>query len=288
MNFFKLYIGDYQRDTGTLTLAEHGAYMLMLQQLYATEMPLPVGRDLHRLLRADSKAERDAIDRVASKFWRETEDGLVNERALEEIRKGSHQREVNRAVGKRGGRPKKTESETESVPDLITESETELKTEPVIEEEPNRNPNQTPDTNNQITTPPAPPPVGSTPRRKPRTRLPDGFTPNDAGMALAAAKGLDVSAELQKFCDYHTAKGSVMADWQAAWRTWVGNAKPGIAAVGKAGAPAIGSDAYFEANRNATWWRDAGFDTVWDAANAQCWHTNAAQFREGKRMEVAV
>ena len=24
--------------------------------------------------------------------------------------------------------------------------------------------------------------------------------------------------------DYHQSKGSVMADWQAAWRTWVGNA----------------------------------------------------------------
>lgn len=31
--------------------------------------------------------------------------------------------------------------------------------------------------------------------------------------------------ELQKFSDYHRAKGSVMADWQAAWRTWVGNAR---------------------------------------------------------------
>jgi uncharacterized protein YdaU (DUF1376 family) len=71
VNFVKLYMGDYLRDTGTLTLAQHGAYMLMLLEFYATERPLPTGRDLHRLLRADSKAERDAIDFVAGKFWQQ-------------------------------------------------------------------------------------------------------------------------------------------------------------------------------------------------------------------------
>lgn len=98
MNFFKLYIGDYQRDTGTLTLAEHGAYMLMLQHYYATEQPLPTGRDLHRLLRAETKAERDAIDAVADRFWTAAETGLVNERADEEIKKGRAQATINRAI----------------------------------------------------------------------------------------------------------------------------------------------------------------------------------------------
>lgn len=100
MNFFKLYIGDYQRDTGTLTLAEHGAYMLMLQHYYATEGPLPIGRDLHRLLRAESKVERGAIDAVAARFWRLTDAGLVNDRADEEIAKGRAQAKTNRAIAK--------------------------------------------------------------------------------------------------------------------------------------------------------------------------------------------
>lgn len=43
---------------------------------------------------------------------------------------------------------------------------------------------------------------------------------------MAQQRGLDVGAEVQKFSDYHAAKGSVMADWQAAWRTWVGKARP--------------------------------------------------------------
>lgn len=151
MNFVKLYIGDYLRDTGTLTLAQHGAYTLMLLEHYATEKPLPEGRELHRLLRADTKTEKDAIDSVVAKFWTRTEAGLVNKRAGREIEKAAHQRSVNQEVGKRGGRPKETVSETESVIDKETESVSEMK--------PINNPNQTPDTRHQTkdkTKPPTP------------------------------------------------------------------------------------------------------------------------------------
>ena len=85
MNFFKLYIGDYQRDTGTLSIAEHGAYFLLLQHYYATEAELPKGRELYRLLRCESKSDRDAVDAVLAKFWRETETGYTNDRAIKEI-----------------------------------------------------------------------------------------------------------------------------------------------------------------------------------------------------------
>lgn len=130
MNFFKLYMGDYQRDTGALSIAEHGAYFLMLQYHYATEKPLPLGKDLYRLLRCSSKIDREAVDSVAKQFWQETIGGWTNKRALDEMSKADHQRTVNREVGKLGGRPKKTEPLTESVP----------------VRPPNDNPNQTPDT----------------------------------------------------------------------------------------------------------------------------------------------
>lgn len=142
MNFFKLYMGDYQRDTAHLSLAEHGAYLLMLQHFYSTERPLPTGTALHRMLRAQSKVERDAIDSVATQFWAKTPEGLVNQRAETEIRKSDHQRAINREIGSRGGRPKRTEQETDSVSKTGTEQETDS----VSVREPNRNPNQTPDT----------------------------------------------------------------------------------------------------------------------------------------------
>lgn len=204
MNFFKLYVGDYQRDTAHLSITEHGAYMLMLQHYYATEKPLPSGKALHRMLRAQDKAERDAIDAVAAQFWTLTGDGLVNARADREIKKAGTQAETNRqiAVAREEARKAKRAQHEQS-----TNRATNV--------EPNHS--QTPDTREE--------PSGSSLVASRRRRLPDDFCPNQAGLDKAHERGLDPGAELQKFSDYHRAKGSVMADWQAAWRTWVGNAR---------------------------------------------------------------
>lgn len=48
-----------------------------------------------------------------------------------------------------------------------------------------------------------------------------------------------------------------------------------------------GSDEYAAVHRNATWWRDAGFGSVWEADAAKCWHDTAQNFHDGKRIEVA-
>ena len=99
MNFYKHYIGDYQRDTGHLTLTEHGAYRLMLDAYYATGKPLPSDRKaLYRLLRAAGATEKKAIDSVASQFWETAGNGLVNRRAALEIEKAEKQAEVNRQI----------------------------------------------------------------------------------------------------------------------------------------------------------------------------------------------
>ncbi len=57
-----------------------------------------------------------------------------------------------------------------------------------------------------------------------RIQLPDDFTPDVTGLLKASNAGIPMPHELEKFKDYHRAKGNTMADWQAAWRTWVGNA----------------------------------------------------------------
>ena len=86
MNFYKRFIGDYQRDTGHLSMAEHGAYTLLLDVHYATEKPLPSNKQsIYRLLRAIDKSEQIAIDRVLDEFWTETDVGWVNPKALELI-----------------------------------------------------------------------------------------------------------------------------------------------------------------------------------------------------------
>lgn len=160
MNFYKHYIGDFQRDTAHLSLLERGAYRELLDALYANERPLPKDRkDLYRIARCESGADRKAVDRVIAEFFTETTEGYIQRRAMDEICKAAHQRAVNRALGKLGGRPRKTQSvleagqndmpkmnrtETESVSESVNELEPNVnRTE--TEPKPNRNPNQTPE-----------------------------------------------------------------------------------------------------------------------------------------------
>lgn len=56
--------------------------------------------------------------------------------------------------------------------------------------------------------------------RKRASRLPQDFYPSDAGLAYAEARRIDIASELSLFMNSHSAKGSTMIDWQAAWRTW--------------------------------------------------------------------
>lgn len=69
-------------------------------------------------------------------------------------------------------------------------------------------------------------PIGpSLAAKRRRQQIPLDFSPSAAGVQFATERGVNVAEELQRFMDYHTAKGSVMLDWQAAWRTWASNAK---------------------------------------------------------------
>lgn len=63
------------------------------------------------------------------------------------------------------------------------------------------------------------------PKGKRATTIPDSFTFADVAEWTATA-GLPVDAsDFEHFRDYHTAKGSTMKDWHAAWRTWAHNAR---------------------------------------------------------------
>lgn len=71
------------------------------------------------------------------------------------------------------------------------------------------------------------------PKRKPRKKkslvpIPDGWVPNDQNIADALKKNFsqqEIEHEASQFRDHHLAKGSTFKDWDAAWRTWLGNAR---------------------------------------------------------------
>ena len=99
MNFYKRFMGDYQRDTGHLAMIEHGAYTLLLDAYYATGKPLPTDNNiLYRLVRAFSVDEQQAVYAVLLQFWTKTGDGWINARASIEIGKAAVQAETNRRI----------------------------------------------------------------------------------------------------------------------------------------------------------------------------------------------
>ncbi len=60
-----------------LSMIEHGAYTLLLDQYYATEQPLPTDIGiLCRILRASGKPEMDAIKAVLDQFWKKQLESL--------------------------------------------------------------------------------------------------------------------------------------------------------------------------------------------------------------------
>ncbi len=132
MNYYRHHLGDYAKDTSHLSLAEHGAYRLLMDHYYATEKPLPVYIEaLNRICGAATKGERAAVTSVVAQFFKNAADRLTHSRIEAEIKEYEIQREKNATNGRRGGRPKETQPLTQIKPTgLILGSENETQTKP--------------------------------------------------------------------------------------------------------------------------------------------------------------
>ena len=202
MYYYQFHVGDYTSSTAHLSELEDLAYRRMLDWCYVHEKPLPEAvEDIARLIRMRSHS--DCIASVLREFFERTQVGWVNRRALREIEafKGKSEKARQSAKARWDANALRPQSEGNANQEPITN-------------------NQEPVTKNQE-------PSVEAPKRR-RQQLPEGFTPNEAGISAAQKKGISVPQELEKFRNYHQAKGSVMLDWQAAWRTWVGNCRPTV------------------------------------------------------------
>lgn len=150
MNYFELYPGDYLRDTGELSLNQHGAYLLLMASYYSTEDGLPSDRvGLFRIARAMSKDEQAATLFVAERFFTKAADGrLRSERIDEDIQKAKARIEAARLNGSKGGRPPKPKEkpdETQEKPNGFSSGSDPLK--PNVTQ---KKAHQTPDPNNSV------------------------------------------------------------------------------------------------------------------------------------------
>lgn len=153
MNFYKHHIGDFDQATRHLSFVEDAAYSRLIRKYYAEEAPLPKDlKKIQRLIGARTKEEKAAVEMVLEEFFVLGDDGYHQNRCDEELEAARAKADVNRRVGKLGGRPRKTETQEEPTNNpngLLFETQT-------VSE---NNPSQTPDTRHQTpeeTTPSAP------------------------------------------------------------------------------------------------------------------------------------
>lgn len=236
--WFKFYTRDFRDGVRVLTLEEIGAYTLILSLLYETGGRL---KDDERILCAQIGCDVRVWRRVRARLLAEgkftaTDDGfLTNDRASKEIASAEHLSEVRRTSGRSGGQQSgksraKPMGDNEApeanasvllAPEGRRQKADTIKVPLIVEDEP------------PLFALPEPPdePEAKPTRRKPRVgaterTLPTELTP---GMRKAADKAgyLNGSGEAQfdRWRDYHLAKGSLIADFDASFRTWIANAQ---------------------------------------------------------------
>jgi uncharacterized protein YdaU (DUF1376 family) len=140
MNYYNFHIGDYISHTIHLSVEEDLAYRRLLDMYYDTELPIPNNIPLvSRKLRINA----EVVETVLYEFFELTEDGFKNFRADNEIAEYHKFIEKQKANGRKGGRPKKSQRKPTANP---TKSQ--------------KKPNQEPLTNNHKPIKPPLPPKG--------------------------------------------------------------------------------------------------------------------------------
>ena len=214
MNYFPFHVGDYAAHTAHLEPMEDLAYRRLLDLYYLREGPLPADIQVTAKLVRMRSMSAD-VDSVLREFFTLTDEGWRHSRCDAEITEMLRRQQMakDKANKRWQQHGKELGNAAASIPDAAADAAASKSDAVAMLPTPTPTPTPTPVVNI----------AGSAKRR---TQLPGDFAPSEAGKRLADEKGLSLAAELQRFSDYHAGKGSVMADWQAAWRTWVGNAKP--------------------------------------------------------------
>jgi len=216
MKHYPRHIGDYLRDTGHLTLLEHGVYGRLLDIYYAGDGPIQMDFDtLARKITARSAEEKAALQAILAEFFTASETGAwVNKRCEATLAKyktfGDQQR---LRIQKRYG---KSTDNVPTVQESLPAEEMPYTAEPTKPE----TINQEPETNNQYKDKE----VAAAPLRASRAcQLPDDWTPTEQHKELAAAERKDLVREAANFRDYHSARGNTMKNWNMAFNTWLRN-----------------------------------------------------------------
>jgi len=117
MYYYKFNIADWHLATSHLSLEEEAIYFRLINYYYDSESPIPEEtQSVIRRLRLGSYSETVGI--ILKEFFTLESDGWHHKRCDDEISQYHEKAEVNQINGKKGGRPKKTQSVSKDNPDI--------------------------------------------------------------------------------------------------------------------------------------------------------------------------
>ena len=143
MHYYKFNIADWHLATSHLALEEEAVYFKLINFYYDTELPIP--KETQSVIRRLRLVGNTAIvKQVLQEFFVLEDDGWHHKRCDDEILKYQSKAEINREVGKLGGRPKKINNlENPQITDMVSENNPQI----------TLTTNHKPRTKNHITTP---------------------------------------------------------------------------------------------------------------------------------------
>lgn len=206
-----LYVADYLADTRRLSTLEHGAYILLIFEYWRNGRLPDDDRRLARIVGLSEAAWAEIRDSLFEFF----EDGWRHKRIEAELAKAeSKSASARDSAEKRWAKRRGSADADATTPAMLPDSESQMS---LASLGPGEHVSALPE--------PQQPKVKQA-RGKLRSAIAEDAQPDDGQREAAAEAGLSQSefrSEWAAFRDHHRAKGSTMADWQAAWRTWLRN-----------------------------------------------------------------
>ena len=206
------YFADYLADTGTLSLAEHGAYLLLLAEAYRRGGKLECKSNanasvLHRLCRCNDDADKAAVDAVLSQFFQRTASGFSHKRVQKVLARREEISEKRASAAARRWDANASVLHMQPQPQLQPQLQVEPKTKKrgVVG-------------------------GGSGGPRIPKPKstkhaLPSDWQPKSSHGLIATEQGLDLAAEAVKFREHALSTGRRMVDWDLCFNTWLRKAR---------------------------------------------------------------
>lgn len=91
--FMPLYVGDYMRDTGHLVAEEHGAYLMLLMQMWVRGGQLPADETRLRLMANVAEDRWPDVWAAIAGFFRESGSHIIQPRLAAELEKARKQKQ---------------------------------------------------------------------------------------------------------------------------------------------------------------------------------------------------